>query len=242
MLNRFDPDEGKTEGINITEWRTQLRQNEEVRLNIWDFGGQEIMHATHQFFLTERSLYLLVLNGREGGEDADAEYWLKLIDSFGRGSPVIVVLNKIKMHPFDLNRRALQQKYPVRCFIKTDCSDGTGIEDLRAAIRAETDRLEDLRKAFPSHWFAIKDALAGMKEKFLTFGEYRSWCSKLGENDEAGQERLASYLHTLGIVLNYKDDPRLRDTHVLSPQWVTNRICQDHQCRDFREAEKGNSG
>ena len=52
-------------------------------LNIWDFGGQEIMHATHQFFLTQRSLYLLVINGREGGEDADAEYWLKLIESFG---------------------------------------------------------------------------------------------------------------------------------------------------------------
>ena len=73
--------------------------HEHVRLNIWDFGGQEIMHATHQFFLTQRSLYLLVLNGREGGEDADADYWLRLIDSFGAESPVIVVLNKIKAHP-----------------------------------------------------------------------------------------------------------------------------------------------
>jgi len=29
-------------------------------VNIWDFGGQEIYHATHQFFLTHRSLYLLL--------------------------------------------------------------------------------------------------------------------------------------------------------------------------------------
>src|SRR5712692_5855328 len=98
------------------------------------FGGQEIMHATHQFFLTERSVYLLVINGREGAEDADAEYWLKLIESFGGESAVIVVLNKIKEHPFDLNRRALQQKHPIREFIETDCEDGTGIEQLRKTI------------------------------------------------------------------------------------------------------------
>jgi internalin A len=84
----------KTEGIQITPWSLKLN-GEEVRLHVWDFGGQEIMHATHQFFLTERSLYLLVLNGREGGEDADADYWLRLIESFGGNSPVIVVLNKI---------------------------------------------------------------------------------------------------------------------------------------------------
>ena len=44
--------------------------------------------SQNQFFLTQRSLYLLVLNGREGGEDADADYWLRLIESFGAESPV----------------------------------------------------------------------------------------------------------------------------------------------------------
>jgi internalin A len=43
-----------------------------------------------------RSVYLLVLNGRQGREDADADYWLNLITSFGGNSPVIVILNKIK--------------------------------------------------------------------------------------------------------------------------------------------------
>jgi internalin A len=109
----------KTEGIKVTEWKVNLESNEEIRLNIWDFGGQEIMHATHQFFLTQRSLYLLVLSGREGSADTDAEYWLELIEGFGGDSPVIVVMNKIREQPFELNRRALQGKYPViREFVK----------------------------------------------------------------------------------------------------------------------------
>ncbi|MFL6209294.1 MAG: COR domain-containing protein [Pyrinomonadaceae bacterium] len=222
--NKFKHGEQKTEGIQITAWPLLLNGKEDVRLNVWDFGGQEIMHATHQFFLTQRSLYLLVLNGREGGEDADAEYWLKLIESFGGESPVIVVLNKIKEHPFDVNHRALQQKYPVRGFIKTDCADETGLAELRRAIERETDQLEHLRDSFPASWFTIKDRLAGMKQNYLSFAEYRAVCAKLGERDADAQELLASYLHSLGIALNYKDDPRLQDMHVLNPHWVTSGI------------------
>ena len=141
----FEP-QPMTEGIRITQWPVQLHGDEEVRLHVWDFGGQEIMHATHQFFLTERSLYLLVLSGREGTGDLDAEYWLRMIESFGAESPVIVVLNKIQEKPFDVNRRALQSKYPgIREFLRTDCKDRTGLDDLHAAIRREIDRLEDRR-------------------------------------------------------------------------------------------------
>ena len=227
LTNKYVPDEERTEGIRISAWPLCLK-DENVRLNIWDFGGQEIMHATHQFFLSQRSLYLLVLNGREGGEDADAEYWLKLIESFGVESPVIVVLNKIKKYHFNLNQRGLQQKYPaIRDFIKTDCQDGTGINQLRVVIEQETDHLAHLRDPFPASWFAIKDRLAEMgqrKENFITFKRYREICAEKGETKPAQQETLASYLHDLGIALNYKDDPRLRDAHVLNPHWVTNGI------------------
>jgi internalin A len=165
------------------------------------------------------------MNGREGGEDADAEYWLKLIESFGNESPVIVVLNKIKEHPFDLNRLGLQRKYAaIREFVKTDCDDGFGFDELRKAITRETDRLQHLRDAFPASWFAIKDKLAGMRKNFLSYEEYRDLCSKLGEKDNNAQESLAGYLHDLGVALNYRDDPRLQDTHVLNPHWVTNGI------------------
>jgi len=223
--DRFDRVEKKTEGIRVTQWNVNLNGEEAAQLRIWDFGGQEIMHSTHQFFLTQRSLYLLVLNGREGGEDADAEYWLQLIESFGGDSPVLVVLNKIKEHPFDLNRRALQKKYPgIRAFLQTDCEDKTGLAELDSAIRSETGQLADLRAAFPASWFKVKDRLAGMKENYLSFDRYREICRQLGELEPEAQERLAGYLHSLGIALNFKDDPRLRDTHVLNPHWITNGI------------------
>jgi internalin A len=223
--NQFEAGEKKTEGIQITQWPLKLFEKEDVRLNVWDFGGQEIMHATHQFFLTQRSVYLLVLSGREGTEDMDADYWMRLIESFGGNSPVIVVLNRSNEHRFDVNRRALQQKFPqIREFVVTDCADGTGIGDLGIAIQRETDRLEDLRAKFPASWVSIKDQLAGMSENYLDFESYRKKCGELGERDPDAQKKLAGYLHSLGIALNFSDDPRLRETHVLNPHWVTNGI------------------
>jgi internalin A len=230
LFNRFNKNEERTPGIAISEWKIRLRDSEEVRLNIWDFGGQEIMHATHRFFLTQRSLYLLVLEGRQGVQEADADYWLKMIESFGTESegetaPVIVVLNKINLNPFELNRRALQGKYPfIKEFIFTDCKDGTGIGELRKLIERETDRLKHLRDEFPADWFAIKDNLAGMKKNFITYEEYQKLCTENGEKEIGAQNSLATHLHNLGIALNFKDDPRLCDMHVLNPHWVTNGI------------------
>ena len=212
VFNKFDSDEKKTPGIKIDKWEIELDGEELVNLNVWDFGGQEIMHATHQFFLTERSLYLLVLSGREGAEDSEAEYWLKLIDSFGGKSPVIIVLNKITEHNFDLNRGALEQKYPnIKAFVKTDCGDETGIDELHQIIKRETDKLDELRVGFPSEWFAVKDRLSNMKENFLSFERYRGICKDNQVENEQHQDMLAKYLNQLGIVLNFKDDPRLRE-------------------------------
>jgi internalin A len=125
---------------------------------------------------------------------------------------------------FDVNRRALEQKYPIRAFVQTDCADGHGIEQLRHIIVEETDSLEHLRVAFPARWFQIKNTLATTKKNFLSFEEYRNVCASLGEGDPSAQNELALSLHNLGIALNYKDDPRLEHTHVLNPHWVTNGI------------------
>ncbi|MCI5219777.1 MAG: GTP-binding protein, partial [Candidatus Electrothrix sp. LOE2] len=97
----FDKDEDTTHGISTRGWDVEAGGTP-IKVNIWDFGGQEIMHATHQFFLSKRSLYVLVLDGRK---DERAEYWLRHIESFGEDSPVLVVLNKQDSNPlFDLNR------------------------------------------------------------------------------------------------------------------------------------------
>ena len=222
--NTFDEGILETDGIQIVPLDMDCGGSN-VRVHFWDFGGQEILHATHQFFLTEGGLYLLVLTGREGTAEIDAEYWLKLIQSFGGDSPVLVVLNKMEEHPFQIDRRALKQKYPaIFAFVETDCKSGKGFVELKQQIAQSVANMPSVQAPFPETWFAIKERLAGMPENFLTLAAYRKECAQLGERDPAAQERLAENLHRLGIVLHFREDERLRDTSVLKPSWVTEGI------------------
>ena len=235
--NDFREDELKTQGIKITNW-SLLCDSELLRLNIWDFGGQEIMHATHQFFLTERSLYLLVLNGREGGEDVDAEYWLKHIESFGADSPVIVVQNKIGQHPFELNYRGLRARYPqIYGFVKTDCKERIGLHELRQLIRTLVVRMPEVRMLFPVGWLNVKERLESMENDFLGYDGFRELCREEGVEDDADRDTLCWLLHCLGIALNYRDDSRLRETTVLKPEWVTQGIYKILNAKELAERQ-----
>jgi internalin A len=224
----FDLKEKQTHKIDITPWPVQVGKDA-VKLHLWDFGGQEIMHATHQFFLTKRSLYVLVLAGREKVQGAqEAEYWLRLIASFGGESPVLVVLNKQDECPFDLNRQSLMEKYAfIRGFVQTDCEKKLGLEELEQKILAEVDKLPELRTEFDAKWMAIKDEVSDLRQKGtrrLAVEDYLRLCRRQKEAERKWQMWLLGFLHDLGVVVCFHDDPRLANDGVLDPQWVVDGI------------------
>src|ERR1043165_7382080 len=220
----YNPNESKTEGIDIKRWKVNVNSHD-IRLNIWDFGGQEIMHATHQFFLTKRSLYVLVLDGRQGEQESRIEYWLKLIQSFGGASPIIVVINKIDQQRLDIDRRGLQTKYEtIKGFVETSCEKEIGIKELEEVITKEVGNLPHIHDQLLNSWFAIKSKLEEMKQDFISYEEYERMCKAEGIDDELSQRTLMRFLHDLGIVLNFQEDSWLSDTNILNPEWVTKAV------------------
>jgi internalin A len=232
LHQKHNPDETKTEGISIEHWHVQNQSESEnkrlkIQLNIWDFGGQEIMHATHQFFLTKRSLYLLVLDSRLTQEENRVEYWLKIIQSFGGESPVLIVGNKIDQHPLDIDRTGLQKKYPnIVGILETSAATGAGIEELKAAITDQVNNLPHVRDLLPETWFTVKTKLEelGRQSNFITHDKYLELCAENEVTDEISQRTLIAFLHDLGVVLHFQDDPRLEALGILNPQWVTNGV------------------
>ena len=56
-----DPAEPTTHGLRVETLDLPHPREPEVTMavSVWDFGGQDIYHATHQFFLTDQSVFLL---------------------------------------------------------------------------------------------------------------------------------------------------------------------------------------
>ncbi|HEV7404146.1 MAG TPA: COR domain-containing protein, partial [Chthoniobacteraceae bacterium] len=230
----FHEGEDSTPGIALCDWKLVGCQGDPVTAHVWDFAGQVITHALHQFFFSERSVYVLVLTGRENSEREDAEYWLKLIYAFGKdekgeGPPVIVVLNKWDVPGCRprVDRGALRERYTfIRGFVETDCKTKKGIDDLEKALCSEVDQLPWVREPFPATWDAVRRALARGADKrpHLPYTDYRLLCAAHDVTEERLQDSLSDVLHNLGAALNYRNDPRLREATVLQPEWLTNHV------------------
>ncbi|MEM9089528.1 MAG: COR domain-containing protein [Cyanobacteria bacterium P01_F01_bin.53] len=224
LHDRYDTNQPQTDGLNVLTWGVQVN-SKAVQLNVWDFGGQEVYHSTHQFFLTKRSLYILTCNCRTSEEENRIEYWLKLIKSFGGESPVIIVGNKCDEQPLDIQRNALRKKYPnIKAILETSCSTGDGIDELRTAIEKEVAKMDDVYNLLPLSWFQVKEQLEAMNQDFISYSEYLKVCFNNDVHEESDQEQIIDLLHNLGLVLNFREHPILKGTNVLNPDWVTEGI------------------
>ena len=209
-------------------------KDKDIRLNIWDLGGQEFMRSTHQFFFSERTLYVLVTLARR--ERNELNLWLKLANQLGNKAPVLVVINKIDLDPHDLDRKSLERDYPnIIGFVRTciydckDCKAAESLEILKNKIKAtviDKDLMPGVFEQRPQEWFTVKEQLEALEASgtdFITFKEYENlkFIKDLPEEDRKSNLKL---LGMIGAVISYVDDPRLIDTNVINPQWIMDGV------------------
>ena len=250
VFDRFDKEQKETPGVVITDWTMRdCPGGGPVTAHVWDFAGQVITHAMHQFFFSTRTVYVLVLTGRENAERDDAEYWLRLIAAFGTeeprveydyvnhgqgriefggAPPVIVVLNKwddTGSARARLDRTALRERYPfIVGFVETDCAKKRGLPELRTKLAETVSTMPWVRNGFPAKWAGVKDKLRANADPHLGYDVFRGICRAEGVVNEGEQDSLATALHALGVALNYRDDERLRFASVLKPHWLTENV------------------
>lgn len=221
----YSTDESTTHGITICPW-ADSHGDDCIKLNFWDFGGQELQHSTHQFFFTKRTLYVLVVLARTEDRYDDVNYWLKLIRQRAGDSPVLVVINKVDLDPTDIDRATLQRNYASICgFVRTSCNSAGSIEKLKAEIRTNVLLLGHVRDKMPASWIKAKRALADMSENYITIDDYKKIFTQVAPDEsEADRVTLLRLLHDLGIVIHFHDDPHLAALGILKPEWVTDGV------------------
>lgn len=206
-----------------------------MTLNVWDFGGQEIYHATHQFFLTQRSLYIFVWDARQEEEHGRIDYWLNTVETFAADSPILIIMNKSDERTKDLNLKDLRQRFPqIVASGKVSAKKGTGIRSLRQFIAKQARKLPLMGTLWPSSWLAVRRALEKTPKFHVPYRTYMQVCEKAGiEEKEAGT--LSRYLHDLGIILHFQDDILLRDTIIIRPEWGTDAVYKVLDAKPVRE-------
>ncbi|MBE8988171.1 COR domain-containing protein [Nostoc sp. LEGE 12450] len=230
----FDTQESTTHGIEI-KWLDLSHPSKAgttMHLKTWDFGGQEIYHATHQFFLTNRSLFLLAWNARLGFEQGKLYYWLDTIKALAPESPILLIATHIDERDADLPLAELRRKYPQiieHCKISSKIS--RGVEELRQAIAEAAAKLPLMGEIWPTTWLNAANAIRTQPKKQITPQQLWDIMADYKVAD-ISKEVLARWLHELGEILYFQDNEKLNDTVILKPHWVTEYISKVLESED----------
>ncbi|MDX2211837.1 MAG: COR domain-containing protein [Oculatellaceae cyanobacterium bins.114] len=218
-----ETEDTSTQGIDILHWEFTGRNQQPYQVNLWDFGGQEIYHQTHQFFLTERSLYLLVADSRK--EDTDHYFWLNIIRLLSNDSPVLLIQNEKQNRTCNLNLRELRAEFEsLRPPLSTNLADNRGLSEVQTAIQHNLEDLLPNGIPFPNSWIKVRYALENDGRNYIDFADYRDICHYHGITRPEEMCDLSDFLHRLGICLHFQKDPVLRHRLILKPNWGTTAV------------------
>jgi internalin A len=222
----IDPQEETTHGINVIRWEFTQPNGQPFRVNIWDFGGQEIYHATHQFFLTERSLYTLVVDCRK--ETHESYYWLNIIRLLSNNSPVFIIKNEKQERQCELfNEGQLRGEFDnLQQSVCTNLATNRGLDDIQQAIKTHINNLPHISTSIPKTWAKIRAELEQKSQdrNYISDEEYYSLCKNNGLEDRDEMRNISKYLHDVGICLHFQKDPVLKHRIILNPTWATNAV------------------
>ncbi len=223
-----------TKGIDILKnpFKISIAQNggqpSDFKFNIWDFGGQEKYDATHQLFITNRSIYLFLTEAREESNYLDFYYWLNTISLFSSNSPVIVVLSKFDERRKQIPESIYKEKFKnIVSFVDVSCATDFEhtIENLKNIIKEAINILPQTNQTLPSTWVHIRNELQELSKikDYISDIEYIALCANHGL-DKKRSYFLSQYLNDLGVIIHHQHDLLLRKTVFINTDWCVDGL------------------
>ncbi|MFK7905225.1 MAG: COR domain-containing protein [Chitinophagales bacterium] len=216
----------------------------EVQLQLWDFAGQDIYHATHRLFMQTRALFVLVwdvVNERADFHEWKNKeyknekllYWLEYAACFGQGSPILVLQNKVDS--LAERRKGMLKKaqeyykkhYPILDFLQVSAKTGWGFQFLEKTLQKHFRENEELRvhlqQELPTSWLNVREQVLSLQEeenKTLLVVDFEVLCGQ--EDVLKSANTILDYLHDTGV-LYYRSG--YFDNHIILNQgWAIEAI------------------
>ncbi len=228
--------EERTYSIELTKWEFSYvfegKGEQEVVVNIWDFGGQTILMHTHRFFLSKRSVYIILADGAKDGKKY-FKYWIHQTKEFAGNSPVVIFINEVRGNKIDVKKGDWQKLNPnlVNECIGNDLDKVAETESVQFErnvdyIKAQVVSLKDFGERVISGTSGVRKTLLKWQAenlKVIKKSEFIDICIENGIKDEQSQMDLSYYFHhQIGIFLHFQENEILQRKIFIDNQWVLN--------------------
>lgn len=227
-------EENSTHGINLVNWEVAT-ENSPIKVNLWDFGGQEIQHHTHQFFLAEDCVYVVVINNRENDEP---RYWLEYIRNMANDAPTILLFNKAdQARNTQHNIAELQRDYPfIKATFEIVAARPTNplrpedevyyeenVAAFCAALHTQIQQHRFVKEQYPKTTFDMKEWVEDetkLGKNYISKKAFRLACEGRGVS-ESEQKSWLDVFKKIGVITYVKQNLHLDKLLILNPEWAT---------------------
>lgn len=235
----FNVQHDSTHGIVMLQ-----RELEHLNLNIWDFAGQDIYHATHRLFMQTRALFVLVWDvasetspyhehaGRRY-KNEKLQYWLEYARCFAPESPILVVKNKVDT-PDETKQTYLEQTqeyykthYPIIEFVQVSAQTGYNFDVLEYWLAESFRQDENLKRQLlidiPISWAQVRARIRvkqAEQEKTLSVEDFKILCKK--EEIPNSWHTLLQYLHDTSVL--YYREGYFGNQIILDQAWAIDAV------------------
>ncbi|KAH3760195.1 leucinerich repeat kinase [Pelomyxa schiedti] len=225
-----------TDGVEVSNLVLQ-----DISFSAFDFGGQSIFFETHQFFLTGRSLYMVIFNCTTEDYRNSIEHWLQQIANC-RGllkPPILLVGTHADKLPSSIPQEELQNRllaeYKNRKDLKIEgvlllsAVQPPGSSDpLITKLIGIATTYNMLRMQVPSRWVSISQVISDRRQqghKVLSWKDYLSLASSCGVEDPSKAKDAVKFLHEVGSLLHFDDATSdLASLVVIDPNYLAS-VC-----------------
>ncbi len=221
-----------TPGVNIDYslhlsdvWDHTMQRFQTFTGHFWDFGGQDKYRGINSLLLTDKAIYVIVLDSRA---QTAPDVWLDMVSKYAPNSPIIMVANKMDENPrLNINFHDYCERYPklYNCLFKISCKYQTAginkISDIIDAIRKILEK--DMDAIVPMGRPEYINIQRDVENKYRVHGqaivkmnEFTELCRSYGLFDEQKQTQLLPVLSMCSTCIIAENE----DFFILNPNWL----------------------
>ena len=219
--------EQRTRGVDIHDWKFQ-KNKKKYTVHLWDFGGQVMYDMVHQYFYSQRSLYILMDSSRSGANENDSRInqLLQSAELFGRNSPMLMLQNEHTGHAKKMDFGVLQKNYPfLEEFKKVNLKSKDGLDEVKYMLKKYIEKIPSVGTVMPKKWMRVRENIQKLQKdnSVMQIADFRKICKKHGIKENKAQNTLSKFFHQLGIYLHFQDkkESSLATLIILNREWAT---------------------
>jgi len=224
LYDRFNEDYNSTRAIDILGYKL----NDNIKVNIWDFAGQEVTYQVHNLFMSKESLYLLVIDGQKENNIRENIDWLETINSNAYNPPIIIVVTKHESNSaYKIDEKIYKDEFrnvADICYVSS--KENIGFKELKNSIQLHLGKLQSINKKIPIESIKIKRCIEIIAKKAKKKEDFNSYildakcfmeiCNRYNISERVEQKNLRIILNDIGTIISLPND----DKYIINPSWI----------------------